>query len=44
LLDYALNAHAYRVFNNSTGLVEIAVDVTFGESNGSQGHVSSDVA
>jgi transposase InsO family protein len=44
LLGYASNAHGYRVFNNSTGLVEIAVDVTFDESNGSQGHVSSDVA
>jgi hypothetical protein len=44
LLGYASNAHEYRVFNNSTGLVEIAVDVTFAESNGSQGHISSDVA
>jgi hypothetical protein len=44
LLGYASNAHRYRVFNNSTGLVEIAVDVTFDETYGSQGHISSDVA
>src|SRR6187455_2835609 len=44
LLGYASNAHGYRVFNNSTGLVEIAIDVTFDESNGSQGHVSNDTA
>jgi hypothetical protein len=44
LLGYASNAHEYRVFNNSTGLVEIAVDVSFDDSNGLQGHVSSDVA
>jgi hypothetical protein len=44
LLGYASNAHGYRVFNNTTGLVEIAVDVTFDESNGSQGHISSDIA
>jgi hypothetical protein len=44
LLGYASNAHGYRVFNNSIGLVEIAVDVTFDETNGSQGHISSDVA
>jgi hypothetical protein len=44
LLGYASNAHEYRVFNSSTGLVEIAVDVMFDESNGSQGHVSSEVA
>jgi hypothetical protein len=44
LLGYASNAHGYRVFNNSTGLVEIAVDVTFDGSNGSQVHISSDVA
>jgi hypothetical protein len=44
LLGYASNAHGYRVFNNSTILVEIAVDVTFDESNGSQGLVSSDIA
>jgi hypothetical protein len=44
LLGYASNVHGYRVFNNTTGLVEIAVDVTFDESNGSQGHISSDIA
>jgi hypothetical protein len=44
LLGYASNAHGYRVFNNTTGLVEIAIDVTFDESNGSQGHVSKDIA
>jgi hypothetical protein len=44
LLGYASNAHGYRVFNNTTGLVEIAIDVTFVESNGSQGHISSDIA
>jgi hypothetical protein len=35
LLGYASNAHGYRFFNNTTGLVEIAIDVTFDESNGS---------
>jgi hypothetical protein len=44
LLGYASNAHGYRVLNNTTGLVEIAIEVTFDESNGSQGHISSDVA
>jgi hypothetical protein len=44
LLCYASNAHGYRVFNNTIGLVEIAIDVTFDESNGSQGHVSNDIA
>jgi hypothetical protein len=29
--------------NNSTGFVEIAIDVTFDESNGSQGHAANDV-
>jgi hypothetical protein len=42
--SYASNAHGYRVFNNTTNLVEIAIDVTFDESNGSQGHVSNDFA
>jgi len=36
LLGYATNEHGYRVFNKTTGLVEIAVDVTFDESDGSQ--------
>ena len=44
LLGYASNAHGYRVFNNTTSLVEIAIDVTFDESNGSQGYISSDIA
>jgi hypothetical protein len=43
LLGYASNAHGYRVFNNSTGLVEIAIDVMFDDTNGSQGHISRDV-
>ncbi|XP_014757872.1 uncharacterized protein LOC106866719 [Brachypodium distachyon] len=33
---YPSNAHAYRVFNNTTKVVEIAKDVQFDESNGSQ--------
>ena len=37
LLGYASNAHGYRVFNKTSGCVEIACDVTFNESNGSQG-------
>lgn len=44
LLGYASNAHGYRIFNNTTGLVETAIDMTFDESNGSQGHVSNDIA
>jgi hypothetical protein len=44
LLGYASNTHEYCIFNSSTGLVEMAVDVTFDDSNGSQGHFSSDVA
>jgi hypothetical protein len=36
LLGYGSNKHAYRVFNKTSGRVEIAVDVTFDESNGSQ--------
>ena len=35
LLDYGSNEHAYRVFNKTSGRFEIAVDVTFDESNGS---------
>ena len=37
LLGYASNAHDYRVFNKTSGCVEIACDVTFDKSNGSQG-------
>jgi hypothetical protein len=36
LLGYGTNEHAYRVFNKTTGCVEVTVDVTFDESNGSQ--------
>ena len=37
LLGYCSNAHAFRVFNKTTGCIEVAVYVTFDESNGSQG-------
>jgi hypothetical protein len=37
LLGYASNAHGYRVFNKTCSCVEVACDVTFDESNGSQG-------
>ena len=36
LLGYESNQHAYHVFNKTSGRVEIAVDMTFDESNGSQ--------
>jgi hypothetical protein len=36
LLGYDTNEHAYRVFNKTTSCVEIMVDVTFDEPNGSQ--------
>ena len=36
LFGYGSNEHAYRVFNKTSGRVEIAVDMTFDESNGSQ--------
>jgi transposase InsO family protein len=36
LLGYRSNEHAYRVFNKTFGRVEIAVDVIFDETNGSQ--------
>ena len=36
LLGYGSNEQTYRVFNKTSGRVEIAVDVTFDESNGSQ--------
>ena len=42
-LGYASNAHGYRVFNKTSGCVEIACDVTFDESNGSQGEQVDDV-
>ena len=36
LQGYGSNEHAYRVFNKTSGRVEIAVDVIFDEFNGSQ--------
>ena len=36
LLGYGSNKHAYSVFNKTLRRVEIVVDVTFDESNGSQ--------
>jgi transposase InsO family protein len=36
LLGYDSNSRAYRVFNKSTGLVEVACDIVFDETNGSQ--------
>ena len=36
LLGYGTNEHAYRVFNKTTGCVEVTVDMKFDESNGSQ--------
>ena len=36
LLGYGSNEDAYRVFNKTSRRVEIAVDVTFDESNDSQ--------
>ena len=36
LLGYGSNKHAYHVFNKTFGRVEIVVDMTFDESNGSQ--------
>ncbi|WVZ70160.1 LOW QUALITY PROTEIN: hypothetical protein U9M48_018848 [Paspalum notatum var. saurae] len=44
LLGYASNTHGYRVFNKNSGLVEIAVDVTFDETNGSQGYLDKNIA
>jgi hypothetical protein len=35
LLGYGINTKAYRVFNKSSGLVEVSSDVVFGETNGS---------
>ena len=31
MLGYGTNEHGYRVFNKTTDLIEIAVDVTFDE-------------
>jgi hypothetical protein len=36
LLGYDSNTRAYRVFNKSTGLVEVFCDIVFHETNGSQ--------
>jgi hypothetical protein len=36
LLGYHSNTRAYRVFNKSTGLVEVSCDIVFDETNGSQ--------
>jgi hypothetical protein len=36
LLGYASNTRAYRVFNKSTGLVEVSCDIMFDETNGFQ--------
>jgi hypothetical protein len=36
LLCYGSNEHVYRVFNKTSDRVEIAVDMTFDESNSSQ--------
>jgi hypothetical protein len=36
LLGYDSNTTAYRVFNKSTGLVEVSCDIVFDETNGSQ--------
>jgi hypothetical protein len=35
LLDYDSNKKAYRIFNKSSGLVEVTSDVVFDENNGS---------
>jgi hypothetical protein len=36
LLGYDSNTRAYRVFNKSTGLVEVSCDIVFDETKGSQ--------
>jgi hypothetical protein len=36
LLEYDSNTRAYRVFNKSTGLVEVSCDIVFDETNCSQ--------
>jgi hypothetical protein len=36
LLGYDSNTRAYKVFNKSTGLVEVSCDIVFYETNGSQ--------
>jgi hypothetical protein len=37
LLGYDSNTRVYRVFNKTTGCVEVSCDVVFDETNGSQG-------
>ena len=37
LIGYSSKSKVYRVFNNTTGLVEETYDVKFDESNSSQG-------
>jgi hypothetical protein len=36
LLGYDSNTKAYRIFNKSSGSVEVSSDVVFDETNGSQ--------
>jgi hypothetical protein len=36
LLSYGSNTRAYRVFNKSSGFVEVSCDIVFDETNGSQ--------
>jgi hypothetical protein len=36
LLGYDSNTRAYKVFNKSTGVVEVSCDIVFDETNGSQ--------
>jgi hypothetical protein len=36
LLGYGSNTKAYKIFNKSTGCVEVSCDVVFDETNGSQ--------
>ena len=36
MLGYGTNEHGYRVFNKTTGLIEITADVTFDKIDGSQ--------
>jgi hypothetical protein len=36
LLGYGTNKHGYHVFNKTTSQVEIVIDVTFDETDGSQ--------
>jgi hypothetical protein len=36
MLGYGTNKHGYHVFNKTTDLIEIVVDITFDETNNSQ--------